>query len=76
MEHQTEPTAKPVGLVLILLSCLPLLVLVFLFFADKPGDAPLVSTLSWSEWLLLIICLALPGLILPKAGIHWRNPPR
>jgi len=61
---------------MILLSCLPLILLVFGMFADLPASEPVFSLLAWWQVVLLVVCTLLPLLVLPRVGVHWNRWPR
>ena len=74
MQSKNPTPAAAHAVTLILLSCLPLMFLVFGMFADLPASEPALSILAWWQLVLLIVCVALPLLVLPRVGVHWNRP--
>ncbi len=76
MEKQNSLQHVLRAVVLILLSCLPLVGLVFGMFAGLPAKEPIITLLPWWQLLLLGVCVTLPLLVLPHLGVNWSSHSR
>lgn len=75
MQSELSSSTSARAIVLILLSCLPLIFLVFGMLGGLPASEPVLPLLAWWQVVLLIVSMLLPVLVLPRVGVHWSRWP-
>jgi len=76
MGNKKTSQSAPRAVALILLSCLPLMFLVFFVLPGPPANGPVLTLLNWWQFVMLGVCVALPLLVLPRLGVDWSSDSR